>query len=133
LSGLIVGEFVAIAANPNYGRIYNVDINKALTNYQGFICGFERRLILGAELMFGELYDAGYSVEYSNGFRDGYSQGYASGWQAGYNAGYKAGSTQSTWVSSLTTILGDVGSIAGSAATILKGAGTAETFLALIF
>lgn len=143
---LVVGEFYAITQNPNYvPPPPSTSVAGALAAYQAFIVGFERGMSLGADVLFTDLYVAGwdageqfgYNLGYSNGFRDGYSQGYGAGWQAGYDANVN---TPSTWMGGLSnifqnlgTVLGDADKIAGQIGPILGDVKTVGTVVAAIF
>jgi hypothetical protein len=145
---LVVGEFYAIAQNADYKTVTQIDPVKALTNYQAFVCGFEQGLTAGADVMFANLYDAGwnqgyqlgYGIGYANGFQNGYSQGYAAGWQNEYATGYQDSTNQETWLGSINNVFDGVGGLlsggttnVSNITTILSDVETAGTVLASIF
>jgi hypothetical protein len=100
----IVQEFYAIAA----------DVNKA-QQYQGFIQGFERGLVLGADVMYQLIFTEAYELGFTTGFEEGYAQGYSAGWTAGVN--YVAG--QNTWMTGLSNILGGLSQVLSDANSLL--------------
>jgi hypothetical protein len=93
---------VSISQTVGAETMTSADLNRA-AKYQYFIEGFGRGLLIGADILYSELFEEGFQLGYTNGFRDGYAQGYSAGWTEGYAVGYQAG--QNTWMSGLQNII----------------------------
>lgn len=134
---VVNGEFYAVAQQQPFPNRSVV-----LSDHQAFLNGFTDGITEGAQVMFVDLFDAGwnlgyaygYTAGYSTGFQSGYSQGYSAGYQEGYAVGYNAG--QPTWMSGLQTVINDVGSIVSdvkTVGTILGDISTAGQILGALF
>lgn len=130
LLNFIVAEFYAISG---------IDTVRA-AKYQAFIQGFSKGLLIGADALYGELFEEGYQLGYTKGFSEGYAQGYSAGWTEGYAVGYQQG--QNTWMSGLQNIVSGSSGITGlsgllgdaqTLGTLLNDAVTVGTAIASLF